>query len=408
MAPPAESTTPLAQGARIARPPAALLMASLLTLIATPALYDACQKPPEDWHPFLALLQALPHVPPDFADNLARNSQAARLVRGHYQLLLTRGASEGSRKVVLGHDGFLFLREELDLCTGAAIFHERPDPRQGTPLGRHLWQPAAPPADSVSALIDYSRQARANGIHLVVLPAPLGPILYPEKIWPGYDLGAGPAWNDDFRLWKTRLQAAGVDVLDVTAALWQAKADAQLPWVPTDNHWSPHGVEVVAALVAQHVRPLLGPYRHEHYDTRRLPATITIDLRRLLDLPPADELPPFACEVAQVLQNGRFATADDDAQVLLMGDSFSAVYSGLVPEDPAGADLARQIMRYLETPVQTDVKYGVDPLNARAELWGQIPALLQKKIIVWEFSSRHLPHTPTWRKVPFPPIAQPH
>lgn len=368
--------------------------------MAAPPVIDALHRPAQDWLIFsrgIERFRITRNAQPlaDFAEDLARTSQAARFVRGYYQLLLTRALGEGSHKVVVGRDGFLFLREELDLGTGTAILGQ-PEPRL---RGELTW-------DSVSGIIHFERQLRANGIHLVVVPATLGPILYPEKIWPDYPLSAGPAWNEDFGRWLDRLRQAGVDVVDVAPALWQAKHDAELPLVPTDNHWSPHGVEVVARTLAEHIRPLLGPYEPRRYEARPMRCTITIDMRRMLDLPPAEELPPYSCTATQVLDGGHLAVAGNEASVLLMGDSFSAVYSGLAPEDPAGADLVRALMRYLGAPVQSAVKYGVDPLNARAELWGQVPALLQKKVIVWEFSARHLPHAGTWKPVPFPPVRQ--
>jgi len=58
----------------------------------------------------------------------------------------------------------------------------------------------------------------------VFVPLPVKPSVYPEAVWPGYPPSAGPAWNRDRAAFKARLADGGVDVLDVTDDLWQAKA----------------------------------------------------------------------------------------------------------------------------------------------------------------------------------------
>lgn len=419
-------TTSLADDAQIRRASAIFLITAFVPLITLPPLYDSIHRPTDEWNSFRVLriglppafenlsvavpgaqgwlrsaLDFLPRLPKaweltDFADKLARDSEAGRVVRPYYQWMLTRGFGEGARHLVVGRDGFLFYRMELGVCTGTAILEERMDPRQRASAGG---------ANSVAGIIDFNRQVKANGIHLLVLPATLGPVLYPEKLWPGYPSAAGPAWDGDFQIWKQRLVSAGVDLFDPTELLWRARDKAELPWVPTDSHWSPHGVELVADQVARRVRPFLGPYPPQTYQTRRLRQPVLIDLRHLLELPSGPLVPPAVCNFTQVLQDGRpVPTGDDKAAVLLMGDSFSAVYSGMIPDDLVGADLARQLMLRLRTPVQADVKYGVDPLNGRAELWGQVSSLLHKRVIIWEFSCRHLLHPHTWQKVPFPPV----
>jgi alginate O-acetyltransferase complex protein AlgJ len=387
-----------------ARPPsipvtprrAAGLTAVFLASITAPALWDTLVRPAHQWEQLANLCRSVPtpQALARFSDDLARDSKAARAVRRYYQYLLTRGLHAGSATVIVGADGHLFMREDLLLCTGTALFPER------LPSDKSLTKGDAP--DSVSSIIAYERQVRAAGIHLLVLPVPLSPVLYPEKIWSGYPATAGPAWNDDFRVWKKRLLTAGVDVVDVTEDLWKARNDPESPWVRHNTHWAPRGAALTAHKLAERIRPWLGAYTPHPYTSRNVRWDAASDLARSLDLPGPDLFPPVPCTARLVLQDGRLATAADDAPILLLGDSFTAEYGEAARGEIIGADLGRQIMLEVGAPVQVITEYGLDPLNARAKLWNHVQALKQKRVIVWEFAARHLAHPGTWAMIPFP------
>lgn len=382
-----------------ARPPsipvtprrAAALTAVFVALIAAPALGDALLQPAHQWEQLAALCRSVPtpEALARFSDDIARDSKAARWVRRYYQYLLTRGLHAGSATVIVGADGHLFMREDLLVCTGTALFQRQADKGRDRP-------------DSLSSIVTYERQARAAGIHLLVLPVPLAPVLYPEKIWSGYPATAGPAWNDDFRVWKTRLLTAGVDVVDVTEDLWKARNDPESPWVRHNTHWAPRGAALTAHKLAERIRPWLGAYTPHPYTSRNVPCDAASDLARSLDLPGPDLFPPVPCTARLVFDDGRLATADDDAPILLLGDSFTAEYGEAARGEIVGADLGRQIMLEVGAPVQVITEYGLDPLNARVKLWNHVQALKQKRVIVWEFAARHLAHPATWAMIPFP------
>ena len=72
------------------------------------------------------------------------------------------------------------------------------------------------------------------------MPLPVKPFIYPEQVWPGYPAAAGPAWNRDRDAFKARLAGAGVDVLDITDDLWNAKAQSEESlFLKLDTHWTP-------------------------------------------------------------------------------------------------------------------------------------------------------------------------
>ncbi len=133
-----------------------------------------------------------------------------------------------------------------------------------------MGQPGALPTNALGAIVDFERQLRAAGIHLVFVPIPVKPFIYPEQVWPDYPAAAGPAWNRDRDAFKAKLAEAGVDVLDVTDDLWNAKAQSsESLFLKLDTHWTPRGLAVVADRLAAHLRPHVSVPGRPHFTTRK-------------------------------------------------------------------------------------------------------------------------------------------
>ena len=170
---------------------------------------------------FLTLFQEMPtHTSlKRFEETLATESDLAAKIRRPYRTFQMRSFGQGNDKIVVGHGGFLFFRQEVEMAAGPGFLHRTitgtrgvaDEPKRGNT------------ADSIGAIVDFDVQLRALGIHLVFVPIPAKPFIYPEEVWPGYPASAGPAWNRDREAFKAELAQAGVDVLDVTDPLWQAK-----------------------------------------------------------------------------------------------------------------------------------------------------------------------------------------
>lgn len=385
----------------ISRRESLLLTAWFLVLLVVPVAVQCTLHPAEQTQLFARLLGMLPTFPPgqqfiNWADDLARDSATAAFVRRYYQLALTASLDEGSAKVVVGRGGWLFLREDLNLAYGTAVLNERLDPTKR--------KPDADDPDSVAVIAAYNELLRDRGIHLVLLPVPTGPVLYPEKIWPGYPADAGPAWAPDYAFWKDRVRQAGVDVLDLTDDLWRAKSDPISPWLRNNTHWSPHGVEVAAENVVAHIRPLLETVTPRKYTPRQLSFDAPSDLTPMLDLPRDDFYPRVPCTVTQVWQGDSLAAGNNDSPVLLLGDSYSYIYSGEDPEDTRGADLGRQIMLRLQSDIQVIAYKGDDPSKLRWRLGYHGACLDAKKIVIWEFATRYLHDPVVWKFIPIPPV----
>lgn len=388
--------TPLMKDAVIGRRTAIGMAVVFGAMIVLPPI-DQCARELREsgrWK-FLSLFEQPPTAASlrQFEDDLAQDSRLAREARTVYQTALTQALGAGNEKIVVGRDGFLFFRKEVDLATGPGFLRLRGGVRRGTGLGRELRRRS----DPGSAIADYHRQLQARGIRLVFVPLPAKPSIYPEKVWPGYPLSSGPAPNrDEASLMKT-LEAAGVDVLEVTGALWEAK-DREEIYLRRDTHWTPRGVEIVARKLAEHLRPLLGPPQAAYGSTLRS-VSHDGDLLRMIELLPESRLRELqTVTIRQIAERG-----GDDAPVLLLGDSFTNIYSRRELEWGERAGLGEQLMLDLGLPVQVLALNGGGATAVR-ELLGRKPSALQaKKVVIWACSCRDFFDTAvSWDSVALP------
>src|SRR5450631_523071 len=120
--------TPLMGGAVISPSATVLLMGCFLLLIVGPLVLEVWIRPPPGiWSLFkddkskFGLQMALQKV----ETHLVENAEFSRTVRLPYQALLTKGLHEGSEQVVVGEDGYLFMRDDVNFSIGPGILsHE--------------------------------------------------------------------------------------------------------------------------------------------------------------------------------------------------------------------------------------------------------------------------------------------
>lgn len=269
------------------------------------------------------------------------------------------------------------------------------------PLARGTEKDRARFSDPVAAIVDFHRRLRARGIRLVFVPIPVKPFIYTEEVWPGYPASAGPAWNVDRAAFLRRLGEAGVETVDVTDDLWKAKAGGGL-YLLNDTHWTPRGLGVAADRISFRVRPFLEGIPREDFAIRREAVTGTGDLLRSLEVRPwAGLVPSQEVVIERILQGGEPVRGGDDAPVLLLGDSFSNVYSRKELEWGEGAGLGEQLMARLGAKVQVIVIDGGGATAVRETVAARPSALRRKKAVVWACSARDLyDEDVSWEIVP--------
>lgn len=362
-----------------------------LALIFTPAVHQLCLELKRTGRSrFLVLFQEPPtHASlKRFEELLATESDLATTVRMYYRTFQVRWLGQGNDQIVMGQDGFLFLRQSVEMAVGpgflrrgVAVARASVDgPRRGTAT------------NPVAAIVDFEHQLRVMGIHLVFVPIPVKPFIYPEAVWPGYPRSAGPAWNRDREAFMARLSEAGVDVLDVTDALWRAKTQpGDGLYLKLDTHWTPRGLAVAADQLAAHLKQFLPGRAATAFTSQPSSVTNYGDLLRILDVPAAGGLfVPQTVEITQLLKNPVMAHEDDTSPVLLLGDSFTNIYHRKEMEWGDSAGLGEQLMLRLGDRVQVMAINGGGATAVRESLAQRPRALRQKRVVVWACSARDL------------------
>lgn len=330
---------------------------------------------------------------------LERGSVAARAIRPYTQWLWTRFTRRGNEKVVVGLDGWLFYRPSVDHLVGPGFL---PSPSEGNP---HL-----PEGDALTAILLFRDSLRAHGVDLLLLPVPGKETLYPEHLSPGYPAAAGPPANPDTARFLAALRRSGVAVFDPTGLLWQAKGQSTEPlYLPLDTHWSPRGLALVARRLADRIRQggYLNGIRPVRYRVERVAVENRGDLYDMLDLPPrANSFRSTRVVIEQVIRqdSGELCRPDPSSPVLLLGDSFTNVFS-----DPSlgwgeAAGLAEHLA--LELGIGLDVialnDGGVN--GSRERLARRPAALVGKRLVLWQFAARDLTaKAGEWKRIPLPP-----
>jgi len=159
----------------------------------------------------------------------SKTNLAAATVRSGTQWLLMHTLNEGNRTVFLGREGWLFDHQELDRLAHAK----------------------RPGNDVFPDLIKLAAQLKTQDTPLLLIAIPDRATLYPEQIRPGRYFDVVRPKKEAGKL--AELKAAGIDVMDMTDALWEFR-DRQPVYFAHDSHWTPEAMKAVALAVNKHVQ----------------------------------------------------------------------------------------------------------------------------------------------------------
>ncbi len=322
------------------------------------------------------------------------------------QWLLAGWGGAGNENVYVGRRGWLFYRPGFDYLTGppfleASVLERR---RRSGPS----WS-EPPEGDPRPALVDFHRQLVERGIRLLVMPVPTKPMVQPDHFAPSYagrPDDAPPLHNASFGELRADLEAAGVLVYDPAGTLRRVRRDGLDAYLHTDSHWSPAGVDAVARELASRIRLLeLGPLGPPVAWRREVREHLGRgDLARTLRLPAWGEhyFPPETVRLDVVMDpRGRFFQADERAAVLVLGDSFTNVFSDAGLGWGRSAGLVEQLAYHLGHGVDRIAVNNAGATLVRRRLAAEAPRLDGKKIVVYEVAVREL-SAGDWQEVALP------
>jgi alginate O-acetyltransferase complex protein AlgJ len=309
-----------------------------------------------------------------FEVDLTQRSRFDQWVR-HTYWTLRAGGIKRPAGIEIGSDGFLFTEEE------SRVYHS--------------WSLTSRSANTIlPAIVDFNAQLRHRGVRLVLLPIPLKLSIYPEKLAIDYLTSDGPAQPPGYTAWMAQVRDAGIEVIDLTPDLWQARLRSADPvFLPTDTHWSLRGKTIAADAVAGALRATVAGYPRAVFDVEKGRVDFEGDLAGALSLGWGNPNYPriqYACD--KLTRGGKPFVAGDEAPILLLGDSFSVYWNN------DGCGFADDLMLRLGCEVQVMGAAG-EPINQPRLLLARNPqALANKKLVIWEFAARYM--WKQWQQVP--------
>jgi alginate O-acetyltransferase complex protein AlgJ len=354
------------------------------------------------WRQVVAANNAIRDACRRFEDALEDASVIGNASRAYVQLALTSWFGAGTEGVLPGRSGWLFYARDVHYVTGAGFLEPHVLERRAR-RSAVAGQPIQP--DPRQAILAFKRDLDARGISLIVVPTPVKPTIHPDKLSRRYDAGSVHPENPSYSSLIEQLRRDGVLVFDPAEVFTADAGTSNAPqYLATDTHWRPEAMQRIAQRLAEYMRarvalPGVPPagYAAEPREQQKLG-----DVGVMLDLPEGQtRYPPESVTVRRVTQaDGAVWRPSPSADVLLLGDSFSNIYSlsSLGWGDSAG--LAEQLSYELERPLDRITQNDEGASATRVAL-GRAGAarLAGKRVVIYQFAARELAFG-DWQLVP--------
>ncbi len=327
------------------------------------------------------------------------------------QALYAQWLGLGNEQAYLGRDRWLFYRPELDYLTGPGFLEERT--LQARARSGDSSMGAAVQPDPVPAIIGFHEALKARGIHLVVMPAPVKPMIEPGMMSSRFGPDAPVLHNPSYEVLKSKLRDAGVDLLELEAVLVQTKRESGSPvFLDTDTHWKSEAMEASAKLLASHLAGLGLLKDSPAVSWNRTTEVVNGfgDIAAMLKLLPDQTLYPLQNATIHPVRtaDGRAWAADPASDILLLGDSFSNIYSMETLGWGIAAGLAEQLSFELKRPLDVILRNDAGSHATREILTTELgqgkDRLAGKRIVVWQFAEREF-SVGDWKRIPLPEVS---
>jgi len=267
------------------------------------------------------------------------------------------------------------------------------------------WKPyPATHPDPVTGLVRLRNDLAARGARLAFVPIPEKEQVYPERL-------RDAAWtaapvNPDYDLFVARLEAAGIPVFDAPRQLFREARHRRDLWALRDAHWTPAGLDLTAARLADFLRDRFGPLPGQpvRFGERLARVRLRGDLANLLGFALGDgPRAGLEFETTAILgPHGRpYLAAREPAPILLLGDSFSLVFQ-TCDGSPCGAGFAEHLARHAQRRVGQVASHLETELDDRIALLARHPEKLRAaRIVLYQVATRGL-GTYDWKPAHLP------
>jgi hypothetical protein len=398
---------------QISRPIAWTMTAVFVLLIAgVPISQIALERRADEESSLSALVERAPTRENlrQFERELEQASYAKEYVQPRMQLALSRWGRVGNKRALVGRAGWLYYTPGLTHLSGPSFLDPDALARRAIAPPDSEGAPRIAP-DPRPAIFAIQHMLASRGIELIVFPVPDKTALQPEHLHARGSLQV--AQNRGSPAFVRELRAQGVTVFDPAP---QRLTPGEAPrFLIQDTHWTPAWMERVAGELAKRIaRDIDLPPAHSEHVYRAVSQRVERvgDLVDMLKLP--DDQTLFAAQSVSIRQvqdeTGAPWEPNPDADVLLLGDSFSNVFTldamgwgeaaGLAPH------LALALGRDIDVIAQNDSGAFATRQALARELAAGEDRLRGKRVVIWEFASREL-SVGDWKTIAWPRRGQP-
>lgn len=338
-----------------------------------------------------------------FENALDEGSVVGEWALPRVQTWMTRWAGVGNEQALLGRERWLFYRPGIELLTGPGFLEE--GVLEARRRAVESWMDPIEP-DPRIGIRSLREELASRGIELVLLPVPVKATVEPARFSKRAEAVEPPVENPSWSRWLEWLRAEGVTVVDPVRIWEEAGTHGPPLYLAGDTHWTPESMEHVADGLAAALEDLglLSGRRKDEWKLSSETVSHTGDLVEMLRLPADQDLFPEQQVTIHPVAgaDGALWRPDREAEVLLLGDSYTNVYS--TPDLGWGraAGLAEQLAYRLERPVDRIAVNAGGALGSRERLARELAdgsdRLGGKRVVVWELSTRELAFG-DWREV---------
>jgi alginate O-acetyltransferase complex protein AlgJ len=301
------------------------------------------------------------------------------------QLVLVK-LGAGNEQVYLGRDRWLFYRPDVDYVTGRPFLEPK--------LMTHRAHASTVQPDPVKAIVDFRDQLATRGIDLIIVPIPMKPGVEATRL-ADRTRSHQILQNASLPEFRRRLERADVRFFDSERLLSERKAiiGNDPLYLETDTHWRPGTMEFVAENLAAFVQGGPRPATTTKMTARAVQGFG--DIARMLKLPEKQQLyPPEMVTIHEVTVADLPWRASKDASILLLGDSFSNIFSLGALGWGESAGFPEHLSRALGAPIDcilrnSDAAFATREILSRDLARGR-DRLAGKKLVIWEFAAREL------------------
>jgi alginate O-acetyltransferase complex protein AlgJ len=368
------------------------------------ALSSAASELPEGLVPAVASAnRSLKQNIHGFEQSLEKHSFLTSRFLPRVQWFVSRFLNLGNEKVFFGREGWLYYRPDVDYLVGAGFSIVNSVDGSGSPAGK---------LGPIPAILKFRDDLALRGIRLIVVPVPVKPMVEPEHLAPYSCRSEEILQNPSYAIFEKELRSQGVEVLDLRSLLIrEKKLSGRSQYLKRDTHWTPDAMEHCAGLLAERLQNLL-PEDFPNGEGKLFGGEcVSIksqgDLVGMLDLPKS--APIFSLEEAVIRPSKRADSGhwkpNTSSSVLLLGDSFTRIYSALDLHWGRDSGLAERLSEHLGRNVDVLAINAGGSSSVRQSLARSPERLTGKKAVVYEFSMRELSGG-DWKVIPLPePVA---